>query len=300
MDARSRSFLMRRFLRNAPLSDIAGAPQSQPDNTPLTAPGRHLATLMATLIALAPAAVFAGDREQAARMHSRLTGVPPSETVLTQMETEIGNGNAVAAAYIAMEDPAFYNVTVKNLAAPWTNEAMTPFVPLNDYTATVIGLVRDEADFRTVLYDDVVYVGSVGGVPAYSTGDNRHYEELEASGDSLGDVLQRRTQSSLTGVPPQATAGVMTTRAAARAFFIDGTNRAMFRFTLMNHLCNDLEQVADVTLPADRIRQDVSRSPGGDSRVFLNNCAGCHTGMDPLAQAFAYYDYEYSGDAELG
>jgi hypothetical protein len=66
----------------------------------------------------------------------------------------------------------------------------------------------------------------------------------------------------------------------------------MFRFTLRNHLCDDLEQVADTTKPPDRIRQDVSRSPGGDSRLFLNNCIGCHSGMDPLAQAFAYYDFD--------
>ena len=87
----------------------------------------------------------------------------------------------------------------------------------------------------------------------------------------------------------------MTTRAAAQAFFVAGTNRAMFRFTLINHLCLDLEQVQDPTRPPDRIRQDVSRSPGGDSRVFLNNCVGCHAGMDPLAQAFAYYDYDETG-----
>ena len=36
----------------------------------------------------------------------------------------------------------------------------------------------------------------------------------------------------------------------------------------------------------------MSRSPGGDSRLFLNNCIGCHSGMDPLAQAFAYYNYD--------
>jgi len=36
----------------------------------------------------------------------------------------------------------------------------------------------------------------------------------------------------------------------------------------------------------------VSRSPGGDSRIFLNNCIGCHSGMDPLARAFAYYDFD--------
>ena len=35
----------------------------------------------------------------------------------------------------------------------------------------------------------------------------------------------------------------------------------------------------------------MSRSPGGDSRVFLNSCIGCHSGMDPMAQAFAYYNF---------
>jgi hypothetical protein len=66
----------------------------------------------------------------------------------------------------------------------------------------------------------------------------------------------------------------------------------MFRFTLLNHLCRDMEQVHDVTRTTDRIRQDVTRSPGGDSSVFLNNCVGCHSGMDPMAQAFAYYDFD--------
>ena len=89
----------------------------------------------------------------------------------------------------------------------------------------------------------------------------------------------------------------MTTRAAAEAFFIAGTNRAMFRFTLMNHMCMDWSRCMDTSRPPDRIRQDVSRSPGGDSRVFLNNCIGCHAGMDPMAQAFAYYDFDETAGA---
>jgi hypothetical protein len=96
----------------------------------------------------------------------------------------------------------------------------------------------------------------------------------------------------MTDLPPQAIAGVMTTRAAAQAFFIAGTNRAMFRFTMLNHMCNDMEYVKDTTRIPDRVRQDISRSPGGDSRIFLNNCIGCHSGMDPLAQAFAYYNFD--------
>jgi hypothetical protein len=27
--------------------------------------------------------------------------------------------------------------------------------------------------------------------------------------------------------------------------------------------------------------------------LFLNNCIECHSGMDPMAQAFAYYNYSY-------
>ncbi len=47
----------------------------------------------------------------------------------------------------------------------------------------------------------------------------------------------------------------------------------------------------DTSLPSDRIRQDVAASPGGDSRVRLQSCVGCHSHMDPMAGAFAYYDF---------
>ena len=36
----------------------------------------------------------------------------------------------------------------------------------------------------------------------------------------------------------------------------------MFRFTMINHLCNDMQTLMDTTRPTDRIRQDVARSPG--------------------------------------
>ena len=240
---------------------------------------------------------WAGPREQAKRIHDRLAGTHPSETVLDAMEAAIIAGNETAAANMAMDNDAFYNATLKNFITPWTNEEQTVFAPLNDYTATVIGLIRDEEDFRTVLSGDVIYVGANGtGAPAYSMSNNAHYEYLEDGNYSLKDNLERRNQSQVTGLPAAATAGIMTTRAAAKSFFIAGTNRAMFRFTLMNYMCNDLEQMKDITRTPDRIRQDVARSPGGDSRVFLESCVGCHNGMDPLAQAFAYYNYEFDVD----
>ncbi|MFC7001292.1 hypothetical protein ACFQMB_06940 [Pseudobowmanella zhangzhouensis] len=116
----------------------------------------------------------------------------------------------------------------------------------------------------------------------------------------LQTALVRQTQSAITGLPAEATAGIMTSRAAAKAYFSDGTNRAMFRFTLINHLCTDLEALKDTSRVPDRVRQDVSRSPGGDSRIYLNSCVGCHAGMDPLAQSFAYYNYQYSDNIDTG
>lgn len=253
--------------------------------------------------------VNATPEDQAKRIHDRLTGNLPSQSILSQMVNLINTGGAnggYQAARLAIDndaDHSFYNVTLKNWASPWTNRESDAFADLNDYTATAIGYVRDERDFRGLLYEDVLYVGN-GPSASYAVNNNNHYMELEAGlelngdpGFSLKDDLEARPQSSL--VPAFASggaSGVVTSRASAKAFLIAGTNRAAFRFTLLNHLCLDLEQVHDVTRIPDRIRQDVSRSPAGDSRIFLNSCIGCHSGMDPLTQSLAYHNYAF--DAE--
>ena len=118
-----------------------------------------IATLLATAISM-PA--NAGPREQAKRIHDRLAGVPPTDLVLGQMEALLP-GNPQAAADIAMNHKNFYNVTLKNFAAPWTNRDQSVFVPMNDYIATVIGMVRDNVDFSTLLSADLTYVG-IGNV----------------------------------------------------------------------------------------------------------------------------------------
>ena len=253
-----------------------------------------LILVSSTIIALG---AHGGSREQAKRIHDRLAGIPPSAEVLDQMAISIVAGDVDQAAYLAMEDPAFYSVTLKNWVTPWTNEEADVFAPLNDYSATVIGMIRDDVDFRQILSADLIYTGnSALGLPAYNVNSNAHYQALDDQSVDLKANLVASTQSSITGLPSDATAGVMTTRAAAKSFFKDGTNRAMFRFTLINHLCTDLEGVKDTSRAPDRIRQDVSRSPGGDSRIFNNSCVGCHSGMDPLAQSFAYYQYNYNVD----
>lgn len=261
---------------------------------------KTVAALLTLSVAMQPlTSAFAGPNEQASQLFNRLTGTPPSTasvggqpSVLQQMATDISANNAIAAAQIAMQDPNFYNITLRNFAAPMTNVAQSVFVPLNDYTATVIGMIRDNVPFNTVLSADIIYVGNTSGAPAYSPANNNHYQYLDTNNVDLSKALQQQTQSAATGIPSAATAGVLTTYGGASAFFSMGTNRRMLRFTMMNYMCNDLNQIMDITRPPDRIRQDPSRSPGGDSRTFLNTCIGCHSGMDALAGAFAYYDFD--------
>ena len=132
------------------------------------------ACVVALLAAQASPAV-AGPYEQARRIYERLAGVPPSSQVLNMMESAIqGQGQAglLAAAQIATDPtyaPSFYNATLKEFVNPWTNRDQSAFVPLNDYTATVIGMVRDDVPFNTVLSADILYVvhqrvGSAGAV----------------------------------------------------------------------------------------------------------------------------------------
>ena len=251
--------------------------------------------MLALLLHNSPA--LAGSLEQARRLHDRLAGVPADATTLSQMQALLENGNGSAAAGLAMQHPDFYRTTLKLFATAATNRDQDVFEPLNDYVATVIGLVRDEVDYRQLLQTDILYIGADSlGLPPYQSDSNAHYLALEQQAVDLAQYLQPRAQSTLNGIPADAAAGVMTSRAAAKAFFYLGTNRAMFRFTLMSQLCTDLEPLQDISRPTDRIRQDVSRSPGGDSRIFNNRCVGCHAGMDPLAQAFAYYDYQFTDE----
>jgi len=238
---------------------------------------------------------LAAPRDQAKRIHDRLAASPPTEEVLNIMTQNIVDNDPISAAMEAMKNKGFYNIFLKNYVTPWTNKDQTVFRPLNDYTATVIGIIRDDVSFKEILTGDVVYIGNPSP-SEYSHTNNNHYNELEESDINLGDVtnLFPVTQSDLVDSQLSAsqTAGVLTSRAAGEAFLFAGTNRAMWEATAKNHLCTEMAELKDVSRPPDRIRQDVTRSPGGDSTIFLTSCVGCHAGMDPLIQAFAYYDWD--------
>ena len=143
---------------------------------------------LAVLLASVAIAASANDRDQAKRIYDRIAGVPPSEATLDEMQALVAAQRPLDAALIAVQAPSFYNVTLKNMAVPWTNRDQTVFAPLNDYVATFIGMVRDDVNFSTALSADLTY--TVEGVtPAASATSNAHYEAAEAN--AVEPVRQR-------------------------------------------------------------------------------------------------------------
>lgn len=253
-----------------------------------------LAYFISGLIAInfaAPAQAADSNRDKAYRMHSRLASVPPEEPVLDEMAKLLERGDALSAAFVAIKNPNFYNITIKHWVTPWSNKQQTSRAPLNDFVATVIGMARDNLPFDQILYGDIIYTGGALITDQYSPTDNKHYANLEAQGTDLFAILERNQQSILNPAVTDVS-GALTTRAFGEAFLRAGTNRAAVRFSLLNFLCYDLEQLHDTTISDFRIRRDVERQPGGDPNLFKNKCAGCHAGMDALAGAFAYFDWD--------
>src|SRR5258708_20451472 len=86
------------------------------------------ASALAGALLLGATAFAAGpNADQATRMYNRIAGTPPTAAQLAQMTAA---SHPVTAALIATQGPAFYNNTIRNLAAPGTTPHTSTFVPL--------------------------------------------------------------------------------------------------------------------------------------------------------------------------
>lgn len=266
---------------------------------------------------------ISSETDLAKRLYQRIAGIPGSSESISQMAGLIKNGSPDAAAFIAMEDARFYSLVLKGLFSPHSNRDSVVDLPLTDFTATLIGLVRDNERFDQILYGDVLYTSNddtlttagmlTGSNAAPAAGkvrppvrtanntntllDNLHYSDLQAL-DNWPALLYKRKQSdvyALTSnykVPASDIAGLISTRQAASEFFSAGTNRRAVKFFMQNFLiCGDFSNMKDIGLSTTRIRKDVDRAPGGTSQEFESNCRGCHSGLDGVAGAFVSFDY---------
>ena len=253
-------------------------------------------TKMAFLAVALSAPVFADEKDQAYRLHNRLTCEAPSKEVWDQMTDLIKKNDSEGAARIAAQNRGFLECTVKQWCSVQTNKDQKLNVKLNDYCATVIGGVRDDKPFGDLLYSDIIYLADPNRykgtipLPPYSPSNNDHYVALDNSGADLGDILVEKKQSEYAQM--EKASGLLTTRAFGEAFLSLGTNRRAVRFSLINYLCTDLEQLMDTTRPDTMVGRDVERNPGSDASTYNNKCKGCHAGQDFFRGAWAYYDFD--------
>lgn len=280
---------------------------------------KHFASgLLLSLLISLPAFGAAGDdaemakaRAQVVYVFKRLTGVPPAAADVEAMAAQIKSApdkekalrDIVAEA--AVKNDGFYSNTVLNFAQIEATEEReltdAAALSLNDLIATVVGFVRDGKDYRTILSGDTMYIptGSV-----YSPDNNTAYQTLLTSVKNgvtkLGDAgtLTETPQLPATGL--SVASGILTLRGFGSVYYDDGTNRSPLRFTLMNYICRDMEELSDVTRPDVFVRRDVDRAPGGDAGKYRTECVGCHAGMDPYAKAFSYIDFVKGQAADTG
>ena len=266
---------------------------------------KYFLTAALMSLTLCPYAFSAGSgelekaRSQVSFVYQRLTGgLKPAHTDLNTwtakfMASPDKKAALLAVAEEAIKIDAFYSVTVLNFAQQESNKdrALSDDPgALSDLTATIVGMVRDEKDYRSILYDDIVYIPDGA---TYSSGNNKAYDALATAvkngSASLSDSLKETTQTAVTGLPLQA--GIFTLRGFGSTFYEAGTSRGPVRFSFINYICRDMEKLSDINVNSNSIRRDVDRAPGGDAANFVNECRGCHFALDPIAGAFANIDF---------
>lgn len=249
------------------------------------------------------------QRLKAQDIFQRLTGVktPIYDPVLTQMVQRLNANDPVGAAAIATSDFRFINITVRDFASKMSNRAETIDVPMNDFTATIMGVTRDDINAKKLLTDNITYMvdPNKAAVPSALITDilrsNNHYEAADTQRidfslaltrfDKNGQLLKQKVFDGKKEQDMPTPAGLLTSRGWLSAHAIAGTNRRLVEFSLREFLCTPLENVADSSGPDNVVAPDIDRFPGGSHTKYTTTCRACHTIMDGFRPAFAYVTF---------
>ena len=205
-----------------------------------------------------------------------ITAVPDSAMIIQSMVKLLQEGKTQEAAALAANTRGFYNVNVKQFASLMGSHSEAPNVPLNDFQATIMGVIRDEIDARTLLTGDFTYG------PATGAGN---FDQIENSGKIIASSLQQVK----TNLPDMA--GLLTSQTWAAEHYVAGTNRRAFEFTFREFMCTPIKHIRDVTAVDFRVRRDIDRNVGGNPMTYQTECRGCHGIMDGMAGAFSHLDF---------
>ena len=247
---------------------------------------------------LLPLCIFVeGQRAQGGGDYSevlfrRITGVPLSSRRYDyeKFRTLAEKKDWKSFAILASQSSEFINQTVLQWATVYYTSNASAKIPLDDALAMIVGSVRDNLDARSLLTGNYSYgpISVVGLSPNLKNNDA--YELLEQRGLDLRSSLQNLSpQWPVAGF--EDAAGLLTTRSFAAKNYAAGTNRRALRDVFSSFLCRPIETWRTPGLPVTFIHQDVDRAPGGNARVFQQECRTCHSAMDGNLGAFAHFNY---------
>ncbi|MFK8137945.1 MAG: hypothetical protein AB8E15_06275 [Bdellovibrionales bacterium] len=248
-----------------------------------------------------------GSQKTASVIFTRITGkrLSVDHPSILAMAQKIDSGDLEGAAAIATSDPGFINRTVKDFGARMSTREETVDTVLNDFTATIMGLVRDDRSAQEMLTGNYIYKASpASGAPQNMNNDilmsNNHYSALEKlaneQGVDISAYLEKVPQMLTNGrddpLVHEAPAGLLTSRSFMGAHHILGTGRRPVEYTFRNFLCLGIDEIASTRGPDNRIGRDITRLPSGEHQKFEINCKSCHVPMDGFRDAFSRYDFD--------
>ena len=247
----------------------------------------------------------------------RLVGRPASDGEINELNEKIASGRALEAFEDLTRKTDFVNLTARAFCQPMSTRSERPDVPMNEFTASCMGAIRDDRPATELLAGNFTYEfdrAKVSYDPSVKDPFQRrqHYDAPEGqdvNGFDFALSLVRREGQEVPKLPadrfsiapitetvPQPEpAGLMTTHTWAREHAEGGTNRRLVEYAFREFLCKPIGDFADTTASDHWIGRDISREPGGNPQIFQSSCRGCHSLLDGMRGAFAYTSWGFRG-----
>ncbi|OQW53651.1 MAG: hypothetical protein A4S09_07035 [Proteobacteria bacterium SG_bin7] len=242
-------------------------------------------------------------------MYRRLVGVsvPVGSQIIQDMSAAILADNAGRAAALAVNEPNFLNITVRYMGIKMSYQDEKPNHPSNDFTATLVGAVRDDVSAYELLTGNFSYRVDPARLPAgvavrsdvYTDilRTNNHYIDLDARGFNATWLARKDGMEIVAGnnvidlLPDKDASPLLTSRGFTAAHAIAGTNRRMYQYTFLQFMCVGMTEFSDTSVSDEFVGRDVDRY----DPKFQTRCKGCHGQMDGMRGAFANIDFFDNG-----
>ncbi|MDZ4662764.1 MAG: hypothetical protein SGJ18_14210 [Pseudomonadota bacterium] len=263
----------------------------------------------------------ADAQETAMLIFSRLAGYRPlfNDPKIVDMVAKLMAGQSIAAAKVATDDPAFCNKTLRLVATKMSYRDENPTNPSNDFVATFVGAIcKEDIDARKLLTDnfyfqfDQAQLLTVPAAPAINRTNltiaadadrltkilksNLHYETMDVIPGGFdyrnlvrgpSGILIRGPNDTVSLLPAEDASALISSRGFMSAHAIAGTNRRLYEFINREFNCIAMEDFADTSRSDEFVARDVNKY---DDK-YNSQCKGCHTQMDAMKSAFAYFDF---------